>query len=410
VADIDRSYSDSVGLGGSAAVAFAPTFQDALGLTDYTLPGDTFDSPLVISGVSSSTTFSTLGAKREAGEPDDTASAGDGTGGTVWFEYTPTLPGELTVDTAATTSNTDTVIEVYSGSALADLVLEGFGDDIGGGNLRATVTVTVGADVPYYIRVHNKTSAITPISNNVLTWDLVERTAEYAAVVQGDLAEAPGIVLVNLTQGVPGESIDANLVGYGSNPLDTDVLDDEGNITNWSILIPAGTTVGTHTLEFVGASTTTADFEVLAAAPVPTDPAGTPTAPSATATVRWILEDVGPGGVTYTVPNNPARMSSPHPPRNLTTGHTTSPEGQALVWEGATRPYPWEFEGYCGTEDFYNHLKLFCDIGRRFYLHDHRGRTWIVSFDVFDAKPRRDINNPWAHDYTMRATIFGGPL
>jgi hypothetical protein len=410
VADIDRDYADSTGLVDARALTISPVLRDTLGLSDYILPGDTFASPIVISGTSGSNTFSLLGAKREAGEPDDTASAGNGTAGTVWFKYTPTVPGTLALSTSTTATNVDTVIEVYTGAALSDLTLDAFGDDIGGGNLRTNVSAVVGAGTPAYIRVHYKTSAITPISNNILSWTLTERTPVLtASIVSGDLAEAPGIVTVSVVQGTPGATLTLNLVGYGSNPLGTTTLDDNGAVTNWSVAFP-NVAAGSKTLQFVTtAATTTATFNVLSQAAAPTNPGGNG-APVATATTRWVLEDLGPGGITYTLPNNPSRMTSPHPPRTITAEHTTSPDGQRLVWEGAPKPYPWEFEGYCGTQAFYDNLKLFVDIGRRFYLHDHRGRTWIVSFDYFDAQPRRDVNNYWAHDYTMRATIHGGPL
>lgn len=226
-----------------------------------------------------------------------------------------------------------------------------------------------------------------------------------------DLISTPGISTITIAGGVPLETVTINLVGYGSNPLATDVLDEVGTLSR-SVLIPAGYT-GAQSLQFVlsASGTIVVPFDAGAAPTGPTTP-GAPTPPTPVTTVRWVLEDPGPGGVTYTFPNNPATMSSQHPRRALTALHTTSPvgAGQALVWEGATRPYSWEFTGYCGTEAFYDALKLFVDIGRRFYLTDHRSQQWIVSFDFFDAQTRRDLGNFWAHDYTMRATIYGGPL
>jgi hypothetical protein len=232
---------------------------------------------------------------------------------------------------------------------------------------------------------------------SVVTWTVSDAVAN------------PGTVTVAVAGGEPEEAVEINLVGYGSNPLATGTLDEAGNLAR-SVVIPSGYT-GAQSLEIVLATSGTlaASFDAGSAQAAPSSP-GAPTAPTPVTTTRWVLEDVGPGGVTYTFPNNPSRMSSPHPRRSLTTEHSTSPDGQALIWEGAARPYAWEFAGYCGTEAFYDALKLFVDIGRRFYLTDHRSRQWIVSFDHFDAQPRRDINNDWAHDYTMRATIYGGPL
>ncbi len=75
-----------------------------------------------------------------------------GAGGSdVWYLYVPSAAGPLTADTCG--ASYDSVIEVFDGVGGCGALLSLACDDDTCGNLSSTVTVTVAACIPYYIRV-----------------------------------------------------------------------------------------------------------------------------------------------------------------------------------------------------------------------------------------------------------------
>lgn len=127
---------------------------------------------------------------------------------------------------------------------------------------------------------------------------------------------------------------------------------------------------------------------------------------------RWVFQDLAPNGLgSWVLPMNPKEMESPAFSRNLTTKTTTASAevgGQFHIYEDATTPVEWTFSGYCPTEEMREHLEAFDALNRRWYLHDHRGRAWKVTFSALELEPHLtqiwngDITNE-GHDY--KATV-----
>lgn len=95
----------------------------------------------------------TLLETKEAGEPDH---AGDPGGHSVWFKWRAPRSGTLTVSTADSTF--DTVLGVYTGSAVGSLTTVGSDDDSGPGTT-SQVSVPVAGDTFYWFAVDGKGGA-----------------------------------------------------------------------------------------------------------------------------------------------------------------------------------------------------------------------------------------------------------
>jgi hypothetical protein len=115
------------------------------------VPGDAFASaspvgPLPYTQVGLSNTAA------GADEPGEVTSCGP-MGKTLWWKYSPTSTGSVTVDTVG--SNFDTVLAVYEGAALNALTRVGCDDDGGGGGAGSVSAVTVNATggQTYYLQV-----------------------------------------------------------------------------------------------------------------------------------------------------------------------------------------------------------------------------------------------------------------
>jgi len=104
---------------------------------------------------------------------------------------------------------------------------------------------------------------------------------------------------------------------------------------------------------------------------------------------------------------NPSRMSSPFVVRSYTIDVTTSPEGQALIYESLPKTVDWDFAGFLDTEADLLAFAEYAALNRRFFCIDHRDRAWIITITDFDPQPKRAIGLPYAHNYTVRAVLFG---
>jgi hypothetical protein len=105
-----------------------------------------------------------LGATREPGEP---AHLGLLEGHSAWWSWTPQSSGPVTISTAG--SELDTVLSVYTGSALADLTLVAENDDPGVGDFHARVSFLALAGTAYRIAVDGYAGAMGVIRLNVAT-------------------------------------------------------------------------------------------------------------------------------------------------------------------------------------------------------------------------------------------------
>lgn len=115
------------------------------------LANDAFVNAIAITGSSATVTGTNVGATKEAGEPNHAGNTG---GHSVWWTWTAPSTGTVTIDTL--TSNFDTLLAVYTGSAVNALtaVPNGSNDDSpAGGTQTSKVTFGVTAGTVYQIAV-----------------------------------------------------------------------------------------------------------------------------------------------------------------------------------------------------------------------------------------------------------------
>jgi hypothetical protein len=111
-------------------------------------PNDAFANAQALTGATGTITATNVNATKEAGEP---AQAGNGGGASVWFTWTATANGTLTIDTVG--SSFDTTLGVYTGTAVNALTTLASNDDIASGNTASRVTLTATAGTTYRISV-----------------------------------------------------------------------------------------------------------------------------------------------------------------------------------------------------------------------------------------------------------------
>lgn len=108
---------------------------------------DAFAAAELISGDSGSLSASNLFASKESGEPDHAGNQG---GGSIWYQWQTTTSASQTFTTQG--SDFDTVMAVYTGSAVDNLALVTSNDDSDGG-LTSSVTFMAQPGVTYLIAV-----------------------------------------------------------------------------------------------------------------------------------------------------------------------------------------------------------------------------------------------------------------
>lgn len=109
-------------------------------------------------GTGGSVTGTTANATRETGEPLHAGITGSGS---VWYRFTPTAAGTLTLSTEG--SSIDTVLGVYSGTAVSALTTLGSNNDVAAGSTWSKVVVPVSANVTYRVAVAGA-SATGPVA------------------------------------------------------------------------------------------------------------------------------------------------------------------------------------------------------------------------------------------------------
>src|SRR5437764_6141383 len=92
-------------------------------------PNDNFANPIILQGIFGSTNGDNTGATAQAGEP---SHAGLPPKASVWYQWTATEEGTVEFDTF--NSSIDTVLAVYTGSALGKLNMVVANDDINTSN------------------------------------------------------------------------------------------------------------------------------------------------------------------------------------------------------------------------------------------------------------------------------------
>lgn len=111
---------------------------------------------------------SNIGATKEAGEPNH---GGDPGGRSIWWKFTATTSGALTVDTSG--SNLDTLLGVYTGNSVGELTTIASNDDVSAGTVRTSIaTFSITSGTTYYLAVdgwNGESGAIQLNVNNFQT-------------------------------------------------------------------------------------------------------------------------------------------------------------------------------------------------------------------------------------------------
>lgn len=246
-------------------------------------------------------------------------------------------------------------------------------------------------------------------------------TALILDILEHNLLQAPTSVLVSVVGFLPMRMLNFSIDGV---LVSTEMGPDGSGFALFSVPVPeAQGRRGEHilTVSQTGAASAQAIFELREDPDLlPTDrgpdtaPVEIPASIHPSGVRRWVLQDLMPGGLgSYVMPLNPTEMDNPSYERVLSTRHTTAVnEGTVHVSEGAVRPLEWSFKGYCPTEEMAETLRAYAELKRRFYIHDHRGRAWIVVVTGAEIVPRLQQRNiygdltDWVHDYTISAVIF----
>ena len=108
---------------------------------------DRFANRIVLTGISTNVVATSVGASKEVGEPDHAGEAG---GKSVWWTWTPSVGGAVTLHTAG--SSFDTLLAVYRGGSLGALIPVAFNDD-DTGVLTSRVRFNATAGTAYQIAV-----------------------------------------------------------------------------------------------------------------------------------------------------------------------------------------------------------------------------------------------------------------
>ncbi|MEY4068921.1 MAG: hypothetical protein RLZZ332_1257, partial [Actinomycetota bacterium] len=111
------------------------------------LVNDAFSGAVAITGTSGRENSSTRTATREVGEPNH---GGYGASASIWYSYTTSAAGTLVIDTMG--SDFDTLLGVYTGSAVNSLTTIRTNDDAGGGNWSRIEFAPV-VDTQYWIAI-----------------------------------------------------------------------------------------------------------------------------------------------------------------------------------------------------------------------------------------------------------------
>ncbi len=129
---LNQACTNTIGVDGITAADCVKVGQ-VVTATEMIVPApanDNFADAQTISGTTGTVTGSTLGATRQTGEPNHGGGAGSLAGtASIWYKFTAAASGTATITTC--NSGFDTLLGVYTGSAVNALTIVGQNDDNG---------------------------------------------------------------------------------------------------------------------------------------------------------------------------------------------------------------------------------------------------------------------------------------
>ncbi len=230
-------------------------------------PNDHFTNATVLAGTTVSTNGSNAGATKETGEPLHVGYTG---GKSVWWRWTASASGMVQVDTIG--SDFDTLLAVYTGSAVNALTWVA-SDDQSGGNNTSLLIFNASAGMTYQIAVdgwngatgsvalHISPSVAVPPSNDYFTNAIVISGTNYASTNISTLAASkePGEPNHNGDPG--GKSIWWRWTAPASARMEVDTV---GSAYTTDVGIYTGSAVGTLTPVASGRGNQTVAFNAVA--------------------------------------------------------------------------------------------------------------------------------------------------
>ena len=158
---------------------------------------DAFANAQVITGNSGTVTATNTSATKQTGEPNHAGNSG---GASIWYaQATAAAGGSVTIDTIG--SSFDTIMGVYTGTAVNALTTVASNDDIVSGNTASRVTFNVAAGTTYRIAIDGYNNLR---GNVTLNWLLTP-----AGVPPANDAFANAQVLTGATGTVTGTNVNA---------------------------------------------------------------------------------------------------------------------------------------------------------------------------------------------------------
>jgi subtilase family serine protease len=192
-----------------------------------TVANDFFARAIVLNGTSGSVSIGNTNATKETGEPDITGNAG---GKSVWWSFTPTADGVLTLNT--TNSTFDTLLGLYTGTDVADLTTIAENDDAypGAPGGFSFINQAVRANQIYDISVDGYDGAAGTV---FLSYSFAPLTV-YHLIAGNTSGGTVQLTVTNILGGinmVPGQSGD---FAAGSAVTLSAIPNATGQFTNWS--------------------------------------------------------------------------------------------------------------------------------------------------------------------------------
>ncbi len=136
----------------------ADTAMRTAAATANSIPNNDFIDALPLTGLTASATGSSVGADKEAGEPNHSGGANTG-GASIWYNWS--APEDSSVDVSLSGSNFDTVLGVYTGPDVSGLSAIANNDDVNfPGDLTSFVNFNAVQGTTYFIAIDGFNGAV----------------------------------------------------------------------------------------------------------------------------------------------------------------------------------------------------------------------------------------------------------
>jgi len=166
---------------------------------------DNFANAQTINGCAGSVNGTNVGATAESGEINHLSTTTDPNAGTrsIWYQWQAPSSGSVTFDTSG--SNFDTVLAVYTGTAVNSLNVIGQNDDVVPGDVRtSTITFNAVAGTTYNIAVdgYNNGGAGGDVGSVTLNWNASNCVASSVQFSQSNYSvnESAGFIQITITR------------------------------------------------------------------------------------------------------------------------------------------------------------------------------------------------------------------